>query len=49
MKKKIGIALAVIGGVAVVGAVGVAAFRWFSDKMFRECFIGESDFDMLGY
>lgn len=49
MKKKVGIALAIVGGVAVVVGGAIGAFYLLSDKLFKDCFIGESDFDMLGY
>jgi hypothetical protein len=47
--KKIGMIVGIVTGIAVF-VVGIAkVYSWFSDKMYRECFIHDTDFDMLDY
>ena len=47
MKKKVGIALAIIGGISVLAAGTLGAQYVFSDKIYKRYLPCEDDFDML--
>ena len=47
MKKKVGIALAIIGGISVLAAGTLGALYVFSDKIYKRYLPCEDDFDML--
>ena len=43
--KSVWIILGIVAGVTALGVGLAKGYKWLSDKMYRECYIHDSDFD----